>query len=489
MIAIGEIIQETDSFNPALTTLADFQRNRLLEGQDILSRLDGAWVVDGILEGLEANKGTASPNLVISACAGAGGRISDDVLMYFRSRLLEGFRGSGAADTLFIALHGAMSSQSVDDTEGYLLQGIREEVGPHPFIALVLDHHANVTREMMTAANLVIGYETQPHDLPATGRKAAQTLLRISAEGIHPATAWRKIPMIAPQDRFLTTCPGPMQKWFDLARHWEQDPRVVAVSLFPMQPWLDVEQGGWSVVVHTTGHQALAEELADELVDRVWGLREEFWVSERVPPSEAVQITDADTPGLTVISDTGDAVMGGAPGDSTVLLKEMIEQEIQSTIFLPLVDTDGVNEAHRAGVGAHLTMTVGAGISRTFYSPLEITGVVKALSSGFDAETFRGRYKLGRTALIEIGGVKLVLTEAPSRVMIDPAMYTHVGLRMEDANAVVLKTGSNFQAFAPWRKRLVRADTPGVTQSRLQDFPWQKLPRPIFPLDGISDWR
>ena len=62
-------------------------------------------------------------------------------------------------------------------------------------------------------------------------------------------------------------------------------------------------------------------------------------------------------------------------------------------------------------------------------------------------------------------------------------------LPIEDAKIVVLKTGSNFQYFEPWRKGLIRVDSPGATQSNLKDFTWRRLPRPIFPLDEMSAWK
>jgi microcystin degradation protein MlrC len=31
---------------------------------------------------------------------------------------------------------------------------------------------------------------------------------------------------------------------------------------------------------------------------------------------------------------------------------------------------------------------------------------------------------------------------------------------------------------------VIRVDTPGQIQSRVTEFDWQRLPRPIFPLDA-----
>jgi microcystin degradation protein MlrC len=63
--------------------------------------------------------------------------------------------------------------------------------------------------------------------------------------------------------------------------------------------------------------------------------------------------------------------------------------------------------------------------------------------------------------------------------------YTHLGLDIADAKTVVVKTASNFQFFRRWRKELIRVDSPGTTQSDLTALTWQRLPRPIYPLDAF----
>ena len=70
-----------------------------------------------------------------------------------------------------------------------------------------------------------------------------------------------------------------------------------------------------------------------------------------------------------------------------------------------------------------------------------------------------------------------------------PILYTHLGIDVDQAKMVVVKTASNFQFFAPWRRELIRVDSPGMTQSDLRAFTWQYLPRPIYPLDDLPVWK
>ena len=154
------------------------------------------------------------------------------------------------------------------------------------------DHHANITQLIIDTAHGLVGHRTQPHDQFDTGKLAAKMLFALVRRQISPAIAWRNIPIITHQEQFLTKS-GPMKTWFDLAREMEGRPGVVSASTFPMQPWLDVPEGGWSAVVITDNDPPLAQRLADELANKAWELRERFLALDSVSPAEAVSRAEA----------------------------------------------------------------------------------------------------------------------------------------------------------------------------------------------------
>lgn len=483
-IAVAEIVQETGSFSPMVADIQDFESYGLFFGQEVLDRLPGVGPIGGLLE-VAAERGESATYLpILRAWGGAGGIITAEVFELLRSRLIAGVKEALPLDGVFLSLHGAAASVVDDDVEGNLLQAVREIVGPDVPIALCLDHHANITQRMVDHADVLVGHETQPHDPKATGRKTAEILFKILHGEIHPTKAWRKIPMITPQDQFLTS-QGPMKEWFDLAREMERRPGVIDVSPYPMQPWLDVTEGGWAVVVHTDRNAELAESLARESAELAWRLRHEFWRSERVPAVEAVkQAVQADR-GLIILSDTGDSVYGGAPGDSTCILQALIQQQVPCLAFVPLIDTPAVDVALAAGVGTQITLSLGAQVDHRFNRPLTVTCRVAAVSHGVTVHLpERGVCDIGRTALLEVGKVRIVVMELRTFAINHPILYTHLGLNIADARMVVVKTASNFQFFAPWRTGLIRVDSPGTTQSDLTAFAWKRIPRPMFPFDG-----
>ncbi len=486
-IAVAEVAQETDSFSPLIADRSDFEAYGLYFGDEILERMRGVGPIGGFLEIAAQQPEAVDLCPIIRAWGSAGGTITAETLDFLTERLVSGLKHSMPLDAVFLSLHGAAASEKEDDVEGHVLQAVREVVGRDIPVVVAFDHHANITRRMVECADLLIGHETQPHDPPATGRKVARLLFRMLRGEIHPTVRWRKIPMITPQDQFLTSA-GPMQEWFDLARQMETRSGVLDVSPYPMQPWLDVAEGGWAVIVHTNNDAELADSLAAEIADKAWSLREQFWRSERVAPAEAVRQAVAADRGLIILSDTGDSVYGGAPGDSTCILKALLDQQIPCPAFVPMIDSEALQAALAAGVGARITVELGGKLDHVFSQPVRVTGNVAAVSRGFTVDLRdRGVCDLRQTALLEVGEIRIALLDHRSFAVNHPVLYTHLGLDIADAKMVVVKTASNFQFFSRWRSGLIRVDSPGTTQSDLTAFRWQRIPRPTYPLDEFAN--
>src|SRR5690606_12022083 len=128
----------------------------------------------------------------------------------------------------------------------------------------------------------------QPHDPFDTGYLAGKLFYATIHGKVKPTMAWHNIPMVTHQEQFLTRG-GPMKEWFDMAREYEKMPGVLSISPFPMQPWLDAYEGGYSIVVVTDNDPALARRLSAELADKVWSLREALWKLDTLPIDVAVR--------------------------------------------------------------------------------------------------------------------------------------------------------------------------------------------------------
>jgi microcystin degradation protein MlrC len=490
-IAVASIGQEQDTFNPQETSMAAFRAQGLWTGAEILQHAGGVGMVGGLLASVSGRVASGDVQVVplVKATAVPGGRIAAPVLAELTDMLSAALRDAlrqGPLDGMALLMHGACAATGVDDVEGHLLAATRAVLGAEVPVAVGLDHHANITAAMMARADAIVGHRTQPHDPFDTGRLTGELLLRI-LDGARPSMAWRKLRLISHQEQYLTSG-GPMKAWFDRAREWEGRPGVLSVSPFPMQPWFDVDEGGWSVVAVTDGRADLAEEIVEELADLAWSMRAEYQVATAIPVADAVTAA-RDAAGLAVLSDTGDSVFGGAAGDSTVILAELLARD-GIRALVPLVDPAATARLVSAGVGAPVELELGGAISG-FFPPVRVTGTVDAVDepvlrlAGYpEAEVH-----WGRVALLRAGGVVIAVSERPGVAGNHPGAYQHFGIDPAEFDAVVLKTASNFQYFRPYTENVIRVATPGPTQSDIVGLPWQRIPRPIYPLDDIDSWR
>lgn len=486
-IAVAQIVQETCSFTPAPTTLERFRDAGLREGQDVVDGIGGSSALGGFLTAIR--KGHADHRIVplLDATAVAGGPLTAETLHYLSEHLLTNLRSADSFDAIYLSLHGAAAAEGEPDVEGHILEAVRAVAGPRIPLIASFDHHGNITQRMLDHLDGLVAHRNQPHDPPQTGSLAAQQLLAIVEGRLKPTIAWRRVPMLAHQEQFATNR-GPMHEWFDAARRAEETPGIASVSLFPLQPWLDVPEAGWSAVVVSDGDQPLAEEVAERLAQQAWSLRERFWAYESVPIDEATRGVAAAEHGVVLLADVGDSVLGGAPGDSPHILRALLRQNVGGPALVPIVDPSAVDAAIAAGIGASIVVELGGSMAQAFHRPVTVSGDVAAIKSGpiqADVAGFSA-FDMGRTVLLDCDRVKIVVSEREGIGGIHPVVYERCGLRPDEARAIVVKTAANFQHYDAMRSRVIRVDSPGPTTSHLERLPWRHIPRPIYPLDDTG---
>ena len=486
-IAVVHVGQETNTYNPTPTVLGDYAAFGIYRGQEMFDQMVGLGQVGGYLSAVQESEADIESIAIVRGWAVAGGRVDPESHQFFLDAIADGLAAAGPIDGLALQLHGACSAEGIDDVEGAQLALCREILGPDLPIVLSLDHHANVTEAMVRLSTAIVGHRTQPHDPFDTGKIAAELLFGIVAGDVHPVSAWKKLRLLSHQEQYLTS-QGPMKVWFDRARELERlEAGILRISNFPMQPWLDVDEGGWATVVVTDGDADLAERCAEELAQLAWSMREEFQLKDSVGVDEAV-LRAAETEGLVMLSDTGDSVFGGAGGDSNVILESILRLGVEDRCMMPLVSPATARALHEAGEGATVTLSIG-GDSPPFFEPLEVTGVVRRVSSGqVEVKEHSQRYvDMGLTAVFDVGPVTMLVSELRGLGGNVPEVYVANGVDPGDYGMVVLKTASNFQYFRPISTGLIRVDTPGPTQSDIVELAWERVPRPMYPLDEMGD--
>ncbi len=489
-IAVGSLMQEANTFAPIPTTLDTFRNYYLLYGDDMFTGYKDTQVeVPAFLHVLRQARATPVP--LLAGFAAAGGPLTRSTFDHLLGEMLTRLKSALPLDGVLLALHGAMTIEDDPDAEGTILEAIRSVVGPSMPIGVSLDLHGHITPRMVEHATFLIGYQEYPHiDIYETGLRAAR-LLSTTLSGAHrPTTALAKRPMIVSPVNARTNA-DPLQRIYRAARAMEESGRVLHASLFPVQPWLDVPDLGFAVVVVCDDDQGAAQAAANELADLVWDARAAF-EPDLTPLPKAIRYGLEEAGGLTVVGDTGDAPTGGSAADNPAVLRELLVQgadRADRLSYLFLCDAEAARTAAAAGIGSEITVQVGHKLSTTDGEPLSITGRVCLLSDG--QYRFKGagatglQMRMGLTAVLAIGSIRLCVRSLPSFEW-DPAMYYAVGLDPKDAALVFVKSPSHFRAsFEPLADRLLSAETPGPTCPNMRKLRFSHVTRPLYPLDDI----
>jgi microcystin degradation protein MlrC len=303
--------------------------------------------------------------------------------------------------------------------------------------------------------------------------------------GARPATAFASVPILAVPGR-QGTDDLPMRELLARVHAIEADPRVLVVTLAGGFCYSDVPEAGIAIVVSTDGDPVLASAYAAELQALAWAQRDAF-VQRNLAPAEAVRLALAAPPGRpAILVDGPDNIGGGAPGDGTVLLAELLRQGATEAAVV-IADPEAVAAAYSAGVGGAFAGDVGGKTDRFHGDPVPVRGTVRLLADG--RFTYRGSYmtgqerSMGLTAVLDVAGNHLVLTERKT-MPFDAQHLRAVGISPEWCRAIVVKSATAWRAaFADIAGPVYEADTPGICTTNLANLPYQHLRRPIFPLD------
>jgi microcystin degradation protein MlrC len=491
-IAFARIMQETNALSPVTTTLADFEASHYLEGDALVRALDAGREVSGLYRRVELagfvaaareRRAEIEPVPVVSAWAPSSGPLSPACFEALEDRLLDGVRRAHRASPLagmYLCMHGAMGVRGVPDPESRLARGVRAILGGAP---LVVSHdlHGNVTRARIEAADAVVGYQTNPHrDHARIGHKAGRIAIGAVLGELRPAMAWRTLPMLLGGGCTIDFL-APMRTVFRRMRRAERRREALAASTFMVQPWSADRELGWSTVVVTDGDAAAADRLADELAELCWE-RRHAQPPAFASPSEAIASARRAwlrrKLGCVTIAEASDVATAGAPGDSTHLVRALLDEATGLLAYCAVRDPQAIAALWRGAVGDHVALAIGGSLDPASSPPLPVAGTI---ASKHDRRGF------GKTVVLAVRHLRIVVTEGPALVM-RPAFYTDLGLSLWKADIVVVKNFFPFLLFfLPYSRKTLFARTRG--RSDLDAAFALAFDGPMHPRDAVDDWR
>jgi microcystin degradation protein MlrC len=482
---------ETNTFSPRRTGESEFRRHGWYAGDDILQLRETNTAAGGVLTAAATMSGVAIVP-VIETTATPGGLVTDQVFDLVVGTIEEAVARE-QPDAIVLGLHGAMVTESEIDGDGAILRRVRAAAGPATPIVAELDLHANVGPEMLEHADALIPYDTYPHvDIAERGTEALRLAIAMARGGAKPAMASRRIPMTPAGPKQFSGV-EPTRSIMARVHEIEEDPRVLTAGVCFAFPWADCPFAGMTTTVVTDGEPDLAEELANELGDFIWERREAFrpsvWTVE-----EAIHAAMEEPEGPVVLADLGDNPGGGSAADGTALLWGLLDLGAPDAAFALIADPEVVELAAQAGIGGTVEAALGAKTDKLHGYPIPITATVRNLTDGrfvYDGPMLQGvPGSLGRTAVLRCEGrygnhVDVIVCERRYQAL-DTAIFRSQGIEPSHQRILGLKSAVHFRgSFTPIATRILEVDTPGLTSIDFSRFPYEQLPRPIWPLDQM----
>ena len=487
-IAIGQLSHETNTMFGPPTPIEEFQRQTWDRGQEIIDRSTGVRsYLGGMIDASEALDVEVVPTF--SASAHPSGTIERAAFDTMLADLLSSIENAGQIDAVCLALHGAGSAEGINDIEGTILKAVRDQVGPDVTVIATLDLHCHATDTMIEQATALLMVHEYPHvDGYERGYESIELAAKIARDDADPVMHLTVLPLFIPP---TTSFHGPVREINERCWSWE-DRGLIDVTFVHGYPHTDVPIISSSVIAVADNDPDLARQAAEDVAAMVWEMREQLNPQLPMPVEAVEQALTADS-GPVVIAEVSDNPGGGSPGDATHLLRALLDANAPDTVFGFVYDPETALQAHEAGVGATIEVRIGGKTDPDMLgAPVEATAYVKCLTDGaFITQSPMGQggeTDLGRMARLVVGNVD-VLVGSESRQTIDAELFLLHGIDVSRCQVVALKSQNHFlAAFEPVASEVIRTNAPGWTPSNVELLDYQRISRPIWPLDEDVTW-
>ncbi|MGE0724390.1 MAG: M81 family metallopeptidase [Alphaproteobacteria bacterium] len=469
---------ETNTFSPMMTSRESFLDNFYAPpGQ----HPDRVTACTAPLWAARKRAKTKGWQVIEGSCSFAqpAGMTVKKVYEELRDEILDQLKAAMPVDIVLMGLHGAMVADGYDDCEGDILARIREIVGPGVPIGCELDPHCHLTDKRLKAADVIICYKEFPHtDFVERGEELADIIEAMALKKVKPVSSVYDCRMI----NSYPTSRQPMRGFVDKIMAMEGKDGILSISIAHCFPYADVPDVGTKVLVVTDNQPEKGAKLAEQLGKELWEMRNDVR-----PPflsiDEALDKASARNDGTVVIADPSDNAGGGAPSDSTYILRRMMERKITNAALGPIWDPIAVRMCFDAGEGARFALRFGGKMGPTSGDPIDATVTVTKLVRNATQTFGHALSQVGDAAAIDVDGIAIVLITNRQQAK-GTDLFTNLGIDPTKRRMVVVKSTNHFYAsFGPIAAEVLYTDAPGSLPRDFTKLPYTRVKRPKWPLD------
>lgn len=416
-----------------------------------------------------------------AAPAGATTRAAYETL---RDSLLSELEQALPIECVLLGLHGAMVAEGYEDCETDIVVRVRKLVGDDVKIGVFLDLHCDLPELLIEHADAIVILKEYPHvDYDERAEELATLIIDAASGEIEPKMALFDCRMIG----LYSTPLEPMRSFVDSMQEAQRRPAILSVSLGHGFPWGDAPAIGARMLVVSDGDVALAETLAAELGRKFFALRRQVTLRP-LPLAEGLDraLAASTAIGPVVVADVSDNAGGGAPSDSTFVLRELLARKVKNGAVALLWDPVAVQQAFAAGAGSKLTLRLGGKLGPSSGDPLDLTVRVRALVPGLVQRwpQIHGHLDVpcGDCACLTYQGIDIVVGSVRQQVL-GLEVFTAFGINPIDRDVLIVKSANHFRAaYASLASDVVYVSAPGALTFDFGSIPYQRLDTRKYPL-------
>jgi microcystin degradation protein MlrC len=488
-VGVASIIQETNTFSANQSTMQDFELQGIWRAADVVTKSQGMNIeVAGSLERLRTHGFEAIP--LMRAWAMSGGVFLDTELTKMKALLKREILSAGKLDGLILNLHGALVSESDDHTDAQISEFAREILGPDVPIVITHDLHGNPSRRIVAASDGLIGFRTYPHiDQAGTGRRAADLMNELLSNNRRLGTVLKKLNMIIPAET-MGTSDQPLLQIRELADSLIDD-EILDISLFPVQPWIDVSEVGFGITVVHAGNVERANECAEIIRRALWKIHKEFQATLYSVEDAISHAIKGYQGKMQVIAQSSDAPTGGSTGDDSRVVAALVNYGSDIPSACTVVDAPAVDKAYAQSVGDEISLSLGFQIDPRWGSPVAVNA--KLINKGDAPVVLTGPamtgqvVSIGRWVVLESSNKVKILVSESGTTTFDPAGYEMAGINLDECVIVHVRSPLLFKSgFAGRYGQAFSLDLDGPTTPNIKKLKFSKVPRPMIGLDEFD---
>lgn len=471
---------ETNTFSPFLTGWQNFQETYLVRRGEHGDK-PSAFGLPLVVWRQRAQARGWQVVESLAAFATPAGVTLRPVYEALRDEILHDLRAALPVDAVLVNMHGAMVAEGYDDCEGDLLASIREIVGPHVPIGGELDLHCHLTQQMIESATVLITYKEYPHIDVGERAHEVFNLIEATVEGkVRPHMALYDCGMIG----VFHTSREPMKQYVAQMQALEGKDDILSVSLAHCFPWGDVADLGVRTLVVTNNQPAKGAVLARALGQQIWAIR----VAAQPPYQTidgALDQARAYPGGPVVLADVADNSGGGAPNDSTFVLRRLLERGMGNAAIGCIWDPVVVAVAQEMGEGVETDLRIGGKMGPMSGDPVDLRVRIGKIAQNATQRFGQGVNKLGdAVALHGPNGIDIVAINHRTQTF-SPEVFTNVGIDPTQKKILVVKSMQHFYAaFAPIAAQVLYVSAPGALVPDFKLLDYKKARGDLWPLNG-----